>query len=149
MVQAAISLAELYEEDYAQWLEEILVLLKRKDLEQLDYEHLIEELEALGRSERNAVASLTIQILVPLLLYQYWEAERDHNGRHWPVKILTFRTQLNLKLTTNLRNYLKQNLDTLYKKAYKIATLKSQLTLPTENLFKLEEMINEDWLPKI
>lgn len=149
MVQATISLAELYEEDYAQWLEEILLLLKRKDLEQLDYEHLIEELEALGRSERNAVASLTIQILVHLLLYQYWETERDRHGRHWQVEILTFRTQLNLKLTKNLHNHLEQNLDTLYKKAYKIAALKSQLKLPTENPFKLEEIINEDWLPKI
>ena len=32
-------------------------------------------LEALGRSERRAVASLLKQILIHLLLYQYWVTE--------------------------------------------------------------------------
>ncbi|OKH18428.1 DUF29 domain-containing protein [[Limnothrix rosea] IAM M-220] len=149
MAQATIPLAQLYEQDYARWLDEMVGALRAGNLSQLDYEHLIEELEALGRSERNAVASLTIQILVHLLLYKYWDVERERNGRHWQVEILTFRTQLNLKLSTHLRNYLEQNLNTLYKKAYKIAVLKSQLSLPQDNPFALEEVIDEDWLPKI
>lgn len=149
MVQATIPLAQLYEEDYAQWLDEMIALLKRRELSQLDQVHLLEELEALGRSERQAIAGLTIQILVHLLLYQYWEVERDRNARHWQVEILTFRTQLNLKLTTNLRNYLEENLDFLYKKACKIALLKSQMTLPLQNPFTPEEICDEDWLPEI
>lgn len=149
MAQATIPLEQLYEEDYVQWLEEMILLLKRGDSSQIDYVHLIEELEALGRSERSAVASLVIQILVHLLLYQYWESERERNGRHWQVEILTFRTQLNLKLTKNLCNYLEENLDFLYPKAHKIASLKSQIILPQENPYTFNKVCDEDWLPLI
>ncbi|NJN72894.1 MAG: DUF29 domain-containing protein [Limnothrix sp. RL_2_0] len=149
MVRTTISLAQLYEADYAQWLDEMIILLKQGDLSQLDQVHLLEELEALGRSERHAIASLTIQIMVHLLLYQYWEVERGCNANHWQVEILTFRTQLNLKLTKNLSNYLGQNLDSLYQKAHKIASLKAQITLPQQNLFTLAQVCDEDWLPEI
>ena len=33
----------------------------------LDYEHLIEELEALGREQKNAVESLVIQVMIVIL----------------------------------------------------------------------------------
>lgn len=149
MLQTEVSLSQLYEEDYVQWLENMASLLKDGQLSQLDQANLIEELEALGRSERHAVASLTIQILVHLLSYQYWETERERNSRHWQVEILTFRTQLNLKLTKNLRNHLEQNLETYYQKAYKITTLKTQMSLPKNNPFNLVKILDEDWLPEV
>ncbi len=68
-------LKELYEAEYDQWLTETVKLLKTRQLEALDYHHLIEELEALGRSEKNAVKSLLLQIIIHLLLYQFWELE--------------------------------------------------------------------------
>ncbi|NEN99694.1 MAG: DUF29 domain-containing protein, partial [Moorea sp. SIO3I7] len=44
-------LKQLYETEYDQWLTETVKLLKNRQLEELDYDNLIEELEALGRSE--------------------------------------------------------------------------------------------------
>ena len=142
-----LDLTKLYEIDYLQWLEETIDLLKARQFNQLDCEHLVEELEALGRSEKNAVESLVIRIIQHLLLYQYWQEERDNNSRHWPTEILTFRTQLDLKLTTNLKQHLNQRLDYLYTKARKIAQVKSALTLPDTNPYPLEKILDEDWLP--
>ncbi len=88
-----------------------------------------------------------ILIIQHLLFYQYWEKERDDNSRHWQTEILTFRTQLELKLTTNLRNYLVNRLDYLYGKARKIAQVKSELKLPEINPYTLEQILDEDWLP--
>lgn len=58
MTHITTHLKLLYETEYDRWLEETIKLLKNSQLKQLDYENLIEELEALGRSEKNAVESL-------------------------------------------------------------------------------------------
>ena len=65
----------LYELDYVLWLDHTVNCLRSGDWEGIDRLNLIEELEALGRSERRAVASLLKQILIHLLLYQYWVTE--------------------------------------------------------------------------
>jgi len=139
---------ELYETDYYQWLVETVKQLNERQLENLDYEHLIEELEALGRSEKNAVESLIIRIIQHLLLYQYWQEEREYNSKHWQTEIVAFRTQLELRLTTNLQKHLADRLDYLYTKARKIAVVKSDLSLPENNPYTLEQILDENWLPK-
>ncbi|MEB3343404.1 DUF29 domain-containing protein [Okeania sp.] len=148
MIHQITDLKLLYEVDYFLWLEEIIKLLNNRQLENLDYDNLIEELEGLGRSEKSAVESFVTLIIQHLLLYQYWSAERANNSRHWRGKILTFRTQLEYKLTTNLRNYLAERLDYLYGKARKIAQVKSELQLREINPYSLEQILDEDWLPK-
>ena len=90
MVNKITDLKLLYEEDYFLWLEETIKLLNNRQLENLDYENLIEELEALGRSEKSAAQSFVILIIQHLLLYQYWEAEKANNSSHWCGEILTF-----------------------------------------------------------
>jgi len=42
----------LYETDYLQWIETTLARLRSHDYEQVDWEHLIEEIEDMGRSGR-------------------------------------------------------------------------------------------------
>ncbi|NEP80743.1 MAG: DUF29 domain-containing protein [Okeania sp. SIO3B3] len=147
MVNQITDLKLLYEEDYFLWLEETIKLLNNRQLENLDYENLIEELEALGRSEKSAAQSFVILIIQHLLLYQYWSEERANNSSHWHGEILTFRIQLELKITTNLRNHLAERLDYLYGKARKIAQAKSELQLPEINPYSLEQILDEDWLP--
>ncbi|NEQ76064.1 MAG: DUF29 domain-containing protein [Okeania sp. SIO2C9] len=39
----------LYEADYFEWLEKMIKLLNNRQLENIDYDNLIAELEALGR----------------------------------------------------------------------------------------------------
>lgn len=46
MTHARQSLSSIYEEDYQQWLDHTVLLLKNRQVDSLDYEHLIEELEA-------------------------------------------------------------------------------------------------------
>ncbi|MDM3855406.1 MAG: DUF29 domain-containing protein, partial [Aphanizomenon gracile PMC649.10] len=97
-------LKQLYELDDSQWLEETIKLLKNHKFQELDLENLIWELEDLGKRDKNAVASLLEQIIRHLLLLQYWTSESENNTVHWQGEIYTFRTQLNRRITTNLRN---------------------------------------------
>jgi hypothetical protein len=149
MTHARQSLSSIYEEDYQQWLDQTVLLLKNRQVDSLDYEHLIEELEALGREQKNAVESLVIQIIQHLLFYQYWSSEREDNERHWRGELIGFRTQLELRLTTNLRNHLSNRLDYLYGKAKKMAEVKTDLKLPSASPYTLADILDEDWLPEI
>ncbi|HEY9693349.1 MAG TPA: DUF29 domain-containing protein [Oculatellaceae cyanobacterium] len=42
----------LYEQDFVAWCEDTANKLKKRDLDHLDFENLIEEIESLGRSDR-------------------------------------------------------------------------------------------------
>jgi hypothetical protein len=83
-------------------------LLRNHQFQQLDLEHLIEELEDLGKEKKNAVASLLEQVIRHLLLLQYWTKETEYNTINWQEEIYNFRTQLKREMTTNLRNYLEE-----------------------------------------
>jgi len=92
----------------SQWLGETISLLRNHQFQQLDLEHLIEELEDLGKEKKNAVASLLEQVIRHLLLLQYWTKETEYNTINWQEEIYNFRTQLKREMTTNLRNYLEE-----------------------------------------
>ena len=61
----------LYEQDEHLWLTETIKLLKENRLAELDIQHLIEELEALSKRDKNRVESFLRQIIIHLLLWQY------------------------------------------------------------------------------
>jgi hypothetical protein len=51
-MKTVIDTKELYESNYLQWLEETIKSLKSRQLEDIDYDNLIEELDALAKSEQ-------------------------------------------------------------------------------------------------
>ncbi|MHC5609779.1 MAG: DUF29 domain-containing protein [Nostoc sp.] len=101
---AIIDLKTLYKSNYLQWLEETIKCLKARQLAEVDYENLIEELEDLAKNEKKRVKSLLEQIIRHLLLYQYWDLEKPRNANHWAAEIISFRNQLNEDLSANSTN---------------------------------------------
>lgn len=148
-IMSVNDLKNLYEIDDSQWLEETVNLLKNQQFQGLDLDNLIEELEDLGREKKNAVASLLEQIIRHLLLLQYWTSESDYNTVHWQEEIYTFRTQLRRKLTTNLRNYLDGELNSIYKDALGFVKIKTQnsISLPVQCPYSIEQLLDIEWLP--
>ncbi len=131
--------------DYDLWLQQQAELLRKGNFAALDIENLVEELEALVRGEKSAVESLTINIMTHLLYCQYCTSQAMSKN-HWQSEIITFRTQLESKLTTNLKNHLQQRWEYLYSKAKKIAEIKSGVQMP-DNPYSLEEILDENFLP--
>ena len=122
-------LKQLYELDDSQWLGETVSLLRNHQFSQLDLEHLIEELEDLGKEKKNAVASLLEQVIRHLLLLQYWTKEAEYNTIHWQEEIYNFRTQLGRKMTANLHNYLEEELNSIYQDALGFVKIKTVNTV--------------------
>ncbi|WP_044034157.1 DUF29 domain-containing protein [Microcystis aeruginosa] len=148
-MQKIHDLKQLYEIDDSQWLGETVSLLRNHQFSQLDLEHLIEELEDLGKEKKNAVASLLEQVIRHLLLLQYWTKEAEYNTIHWQEEIYNFRTQLKRKMTANLRNYLEEELNSIYQDALGFVKIKTVNTVifPSQCPYSLEQLLDRSWLP--
>ena len=144
------NLTLLYEMEYEQWLVQTINLLKENRFDELDKEHLIEELEELSRREKKTVERFLEQIIRHLLLLQYWSAEYEYNVNHWQAEIMSFRTQLKEDLTQNLRNHLRENQAKVYEKALRYVKQKTGYTInfPENNPYTLEQLLEMNWLPE-
>ncbi|TRU83472.1 MAG: DUF29 domain-containing protein [Microcystis novacekii Mn_MB_F_20050700_S1] len=142
-------LKTLYEIDDSLWLEETIELLKKKRFDALDLENLIEELEDLGNEKKFRVASFLQQIIRHALLLQFWTREREYNQSHWQAELVNFQDQLNTYLTASLRKYLEQEFDNIYQKAlrYVIKKTNNQVIFPDTCPYRLEELLDPNWLP--
>jgi hypothetical protein len=142
---------EIYEQDYPEWLDITLNQLQNRDLENIDWEHLIEEITALGNEQRRKVESYLRQLIKHLLLYQYWESEKSYCAKGWIEEIDNFRSELDLLLESKvLYNHCEKVLDKIYIKARNNAIRKSELspTIFPENCpYSLTEILNPEWLP--
>ena len=154
-----LSSKTLYEQDYYLWLEttrqQLQQIVKAQDiasLPHLDWEHLIEEIEDLGIEQRRKVVSYLKQLLIHLLLYCYWEAERVYCGNGWKLEIGNFRDELEFLLNSKtLKNYLVQQFDSIYDRARKRAIDKTGFpanTFPTQCPFTVDQVLNLDFFPE-
>ena len=134
------------DQDYDLWLQEQANLLRSHSFDELDINNLIEELEALLRGEKSAVENFAYQIMLHLLLIDYWAEESERNRNHWKAEVNSFQFQLSNKITTNLINYLHQRLPKLYARAKKTATLKTGLKqrFPKNCPYTLEDVLGEE-----
>ncbi len=142
----------LYEQDYALWLEVTAEQLRQEQFSLVDLENLIEEIESMGRSERRAVESLLIVLLVHLLKLAYWESERDNNANHWIMEIATFRVQIKKRLadSPSLKPYLSNIFEQCYGDAREIVTRKNVIDpsrIPSTPFLTLEQTLDQDWFP--
>jgi len=142
---------DIYEQDYPEWLDITLNQLQNRDLENIDWEHLIEEITALGNEQRRKVESYLLRLLIHLLLYNYWKSEKDWSGRGWEKEIDNFRIELDLLLESKvLYNHCEKVIDKIYTKARNNTIRKSQLSpeiFPETCPYSLTEVLNPEWLP--
>ncbi len=98
--------------------------------------------------EKTAVKSLSLQIIIHLLIYQFWTTERERNSNHWAAEIITFRVQLENKLTTDLSKFLELELENIYENARLIAEKKTGLkNLPIICPYSLRQILEKQWFP--
>ena len=75
------NLAQLYETDYARWLDETIEQLKAREFDALDLPDLIEELGDMGRSQKQALTSNLRVLLQHLLKWGYQPEQRTGSWR--------------------------------------------------------------------
>jgi hypothetical protein len=138
-----------YDQDFYSWTQEQASLLRNGQLSSLDIPNLVEEIEAMGRSEKRELESRLTVLLLHLLKWKYQEVRR---GRSWQLTIDEQRIKFEETLEDNPG--LKPHLDDLLKRAYRLATIQaSRETNISKNVFpvscpwELSELIKEDYYP--
>ena len=123
-----------YDQDFYGWTQEQAALLRAGCLHELNIANLIEEVEAMGRSEKRELQSRLMVLLVHLLKWQYQPARR---GRSW---ILTIKGQrINLEDVINDNLGLKPQLLGLLNNAYRLAIVEvSKQTMLEESVFPVK-----------
>jgi len=105
-----------YDEDLYTWSLEQASLLRARKFEQIDLEHIIEEIEDMSKSERRALQSFLETLLMHLLKWQFQPA---YQGRSWKFTIIEQRKRIESHLQENPG--LKSKLSELTEKAYSYA----------------------------
>ena len=78
----------------------------------LDLPHIAEEIADLGRSQRDSLRSWTAHIIQHLLLLEHSPTQEPRRG--WTAEVVTFRREIERRLSGALHRDLKRQLPRLY-----------------------------------
>ena len=149
--------AELYETDFFAWTQLQARKLKRLQDQSsnldLDLPHLVEEVEDLGKAERNALRSELRRIIEHCLKLEYSPAAAPRG--EWRGSILDARAEMLDRVTATLRRDLEETLPRLFAQARQKAdnALRAHGETDAADLmsaascYSLDELLADGWYP--
>jgi hypothetical protein len=90
-----------YEEDFYAWTMAEADLLRKGQFSALDVQHLIEELESMGASEKRQLVTRLAQLIFHLLKWQFQPDFREFSKRSWEASIQEQRKKVKKILLQN------------------------------------------------
>ena len=140
----------LYETNFAAWITVTAVQLRAQNYTQVDWENLLEELDAMGKRERKSLKSNLIILLLHLLKWQYQPAMRSGS---WQGRLVEHRQRLrdDLQDSPSLKPYLLEMLDSAYCDARDRAAAETGLPLqqfPESCEYEIEQIFDRTFLPE-
>jgi hypothetical protein len=105
-----------YDTDFVAWADETAALVRAGRLNEVDLEHIAEEIEGLSGAQRKAVLS-QLHRMMKHLIKQKIQPERD--GRSWRVSLRSARNEIldDVRISPSLLRHLRENLDLVYSRA--------------------------------
>jgi len=139
-----------YEKDFLKWTQQQAECLQKGNWEELDVRNLIEELEALGRSEQRELSSYFQVLVMHLLKCQYQPEKRTPS---WNTTLSNCRDKIQdcLEDTPSLQRFLQDAewIDKYYRRARRDAAKETQKTLeifPSQCPYTIEQILNSSFL---
>lgn len=147
--KTALPEPSLYETDFYAWTEEQVALLRDRQWNQIDLQNLIEEIESLGKQQRQELRN-RLSVLIGHLLK--WEFQPQRRSRSWlaTLRIQRLDTVELLEDNPSLKPYLKEALYKAYLKGVELAVRETDLpnrTFPSECPYSLMEILNDRFYP--
>ena len=139
----------LYDQDFYAWTSQQAALLRSGSLSLADIEHIAEEIESMGRSERRELVSRLRVLLHHLLKWQYQPSRR---GQSWRLSVLNARDELESLLRDNpsLKAILPAGIVDAYRLARRDAALETELpenTFPVDCPWPYDRAVDENFWP--
>ena len=138
-----------YEQDFYGWTVEQVALLQNKQFDQIDLEHIIEEIESMGKAERNQLRNRLTVLLMHLLKWQY---EPSRRCTSWVQTIREQRRSIVWLMEDNpsLKASLSEQLTTAYRRAVDEAADETSLPLnlfPTDCPWSYTQFMDKEFFP--
>lgn len=139
----------LYETDFYAWTQEQVTLLRNEQWNQIDLQNLIEEIQSLGKQQRQELRN-RLSVLIGHLLK--WHYQSGRRSRSWLATLRIQRLDIAELLEDNpsLKPYLEEALGKAYLKGVELAVGETDLpkrTFPVECPYSLVEIVNYDFYP--
>jgi Domain of unknown function DUF29 len=131
-----------HEKDFFKWTRNQINLLKKKEFTKLDISHLIEEIESLGNSEKNAIESHLIVLFLYLLKIDHQPAMRSNSWNN-SVENSKFRIMRLVQKNPSLKRKVSEFISDAYYSAKLEASSETGLevkTFPEECPWTFEEL---------
>ena len=140
----------LYDRDFNLWVDQTVNLLQTGEFNQLDLEHLIEEIQDMGSNRKDALESNLIRVLQHLLKWKYQPQRRSNS---WKASITEHSLRINkmFKKSPSLKVYFEQVFSECYGDARLIASQETGLEIsvfPVECPFEQVNVLNPQYLPE-
>jgi Domain of unknown function DUF29 len=121
--------SNLYELDFYAWTVEQSKLLKEGDLHNLDIINLVEEVESLGKQQRQELENRLVVLLGHLLK---WDCQPDRQSKSWKAIIREQRraVQRLIKQNPSLKPYLDEAIAIAYESALDLVVRETPLDYP-------------------
>lgn len=144
-----VEYADVYDRDYCLWIESMMQLLREGKLTELDIPNLLEELDDMSGSQRDALESNLEIILMHLLKYCFQVQLRS---RSWLLTIFEHRNRLKkaFKRSPSLQRYYQEVFPECYQTARRMASIETGLPIsdfPEVSPFTPEQVLDIDYLP--
>jgi hypothetical protein len=138
-----------YDEDLYGWAMHNAQLLRQKRFAEIDYEHIAEELEDMGKSERRALESHVKNVLLHWLKWRFQPALR---GASWRQSIRNGRIAIDkiFRDSPSLKSRLADIVTQEYTNAREDAvdeTGMEQRCFPNPCPFSIEQLVDKDYWP--
>lgn len=150
--------SQLYEQDFNLWRESIIEKIKQHQFNEIDWEHLLLELEDMGKAEKRSFKSnLTILIAHLLKLTVQSDAPETMKGSWYSsVTEHRFRVKKDLEENPSFNNYMNEIIPQAYADAQKLAIKESkkaklgvrqpsEAEYPTDCPYVLDQLLDEDF----
>jgi hypothetical protein len=139
----------LYDQDFYALANEQAALLRAGKLDAADIEHIAEEIESMGRSEKRELINRLAVLLLHLLK---WQFQPERRGNSWRLTIKGQRRSLGRHLADNpsLKSQLPSAIEDAYGDALIEAERETELPgeiFPSSCPFTYEEAISDDFWP--
>jgi hypothetical protein len=139
----------LYDADYQLWLTRTVQQLRDSDYDNIDWDNLVEEIEAMGKRDKQRLESNLIIVLLHLLKWQFQPQKRSGS---WEASIIEHRRRIHRSLedSPSLKAYLEATLNRSYQSARKQAKAETGLSLetfPNKCPYSVVEVLDEGFYP--
>jgi len=138
-----------YKQDFYGWTQDQVTLLRQQDFDHLDIDHLIEEIESMGRAERRQLGHRLEVLLMRLLK---WQFQPELRGRSWQLTIIEQRRRITKLLRDNPS--LRSDLPALLVDAYEDSLFNTMretglsiATFPESCPYTQVQVLDHNWLP--